>query len=57
MGAAPGLERLLARRGRPEAAWVQYVGRLIQHPLIISVPLAAWVVQCGIAAMARVIWS
>ena len=41
MGAAPGLERLLARMGRPGAAWVQYAGRLIQHPLIISVPLAA----------------
>jgi hypothetical protein len=41
MGAAPGLERLLARRGRPGAAWVQYAGRLIQQPLIISVPLAA----------------
>lgn len=41
MGATPGLERLLPRMGRPRVAWVQYAGRLIQQPFIISVPIVA----------------
>ena len=63
MGAAPGLGRLLARRGRPGTAWCPVpwtIDSTAAHhfcSISCSVPLAARVVQCGIAAMSRVIRS